>query len=367
MHSGTKVVHERVSESSSRTMQHTVLEGALNCIATNKDSSQVVVAGRNVFKIFSIEDDQFVEKHNLRVGRNINLNFSASNVAWNPVDDHILASAATNSSVVIWDLNKTSRSKLDTVYSEHRRFVSKVAFHHTESHLLLSGSQDGFMKLFDLKKKEVCTTFSGRSESVRDVTFNPHHYFQFAAAFENGNVQIWDLRKLDKWERQFTAHSGPIFSLDWHPDDKNILASAGRDKTIKIWDMQLLKPKNLHTVQSIASVARCKWRPQRKYHIASCALLVDCSVNVWDIRRPYIPFAAFKEHKDVVTGIVWKQNDPHVFLSSSKDCTLWQHMFKDASRPANSANPVGLSINIRGDVSHAFSDKLVSGNKSGSS
>ena len=38
-----------------------------------------------VFKIFSIEDQEFQEKINLRVGRNINLNFSASDVAWNPM------------------------------------------------------------------------------------------------------------------------------------------------------------------------------------------------------------------------------------------------------------------------------------------
>lgn len=36
-----------------------------------------------VFKIVSIEEDQFVEKTNLRVGKNINLNFSAADVEWN--------------------------------------------------------------------------------------------------------------------------------------------------------------------------------------------------------------------------------------------------------------------------------------------
>jgi hypothetical protein len=36
---------------------------------------QVVVAGRSVFKIYSIEDDGFVERENLRVGKNINLNY----------------------------------------------------------------------------------------------------------------------------------------------------------------------------------------------------------------------------------------------------------------------------------------------------
>lgn len=72
-----------------------------------------------------------------------------------------------------------------------------------------------------------------------------------------------------------------------------------------------------YTIHTIASIGHVKWRPQRKYHIASCALVVDCSINIWDIRRPYIPFAAFNEHKDIASGVAWR-GDPHVFLSTSR-------------------------------------------------
>ena len=36
--------------------------------------------------------------------------------------------------------------------------------------------------------------------------------------------------------------------------------------------------------------------------IFSCSLIVDFDIHVWDIRRPYLPYASFSEHKDVVTG-----------------------------------------------------------------
>ena len=62
--------------------------------------------------------------------------------------------------------------------------------------------------------------------------------------------------------------------------------------------------RNMYNVQTIASIARVRWRPQRRYQIASCALLVDFSISIWDIRRPYVPCAAFNEHKDVVTGTI---------------------------------------------------------------
>jgi hypothetical protein len=37
---------------------------------------------------------------------------------------------------------------IEHVFNDHRRTVNRVCFHDTEHHLLLSGSQDGFMKLF---------------------------------------------------------------------------------------------------------------------------------------------------------------------------------------------------------------------------
>lgn len=325
-------------------------DGPANALALNKDNTQVVVAGRNVFKVFSIEEDEFVENCNLRVGKNLNLNFSCNDVAWSTHEDHILATAATNGAVVVWNLNRPSRSKQEHVFVDHKRTVNKVSFHTVEPSWLISGSQDGTMKTFDLRTKEATRTFFSNTESVRDVQFSPHSHHIFAAVSENGNVQQWDLRKPDKCYQQFTAHSGPVFACDWHPE-MMWLATASRDKTIKVWDMSS-KPTLEYTINTIASVGRVKWRPQRKFHIASVALVVDCSVNVWDVRRPYIPFAAFNEHKDVATGIAWR-GDPHVFLSTSRDCTLYHHAFHDATRPATKANPQSISFNSQGELAYA--------------
>jgi hypothetical protein len=64
-------------------------------------------------------------------------------------------------------------------------------------------------------------------------------------------------------------------------------------------------------------LSQVKWRPQRREHIGSSALVVDFAINVWDIRKPYLPFAAFESHQDVATGIVWR-GSPHILLSTSK-------------------------------------------------
>ncbi|XP_054161603.1 GATOR complex protein WDR24-like [Oppia nitens] len=341
----------------------TTLEGPANALAVNRDANLVAVAGRTVFKIFEINDDHFTEAFNLRVGKNLNLNYSCNDVAWNEVDDHLLATAATNGAIVTWDLHKQTRSKLDLVFQHHKRTVNKVCFHPSEAYLLLSGSQDGLMKLFDLRCKEATSTFISNSESVRYVQFAPSqaNYFNFASVQETGNVEIWDIRRSDRPEINFLAHGGPVFACDWHPnpEKRKWLATAGRDKTIKVWDLSNpTKPHNLYTLHTIASVLRLKWRPSRDFQISSCSLLVDFSINVWDIRRPYVASAIFQEHKDVTTGFAWK-NDPRILLSTSKDGTLYQHHFDTAFRPSLHYNPIGLSINPTGDVAFSASDHIL--------
>ncbi|KAK9751528.1 WD domain, G-beta repeat [Popillia japonica] len=327
-------------------------DGPVNALALNRDNTQIAIGGRNVFKVYSIEEDSFKEICNLRASKsNLNLSFSCNDVAWSSTDDHYLATAATNGHVCVWNLTKMGKAMQEQDYQEHKRTVNKVNFHASEPNKLISGSQDGTMRYFDIRCKNAVAIFYSNTESVRDVQFSPHIPHTFAAVSENGSVQIWDIRKSDKCQQQFTAHSGPVFACDWHPESP-WLATASRDKTIKVWDLSN-KPTLEYTIHTIASIGHIKWRPQRKYHIASCALVVDCSINIWDVRRPYIPFAQFNEHKDVASGVVWR-GEPQVFLSSGRDCTLYQHSFSDATRPANKANPQGVSINNKGDVIYTY-------------
>ncbi|XP_044271447.1 GATOR complex protein WDR24 [Tribolium madens] len=329
---------------------HVLQEGPVNALALNRDNTQVAIGGRNVFKVYTIEEDKFREVCNLRASKHLNLSFSCNDVSWSWTDDHYLATAATNGHVCVWNLTKMGKAMQEQDYQEHKRTVNKVNFHASEPNRLISGSQDGTMRYFDIRVKNAVAIFYSNTESVRDVQFSPHNPYTFAAVSENGSVQLWDVRRSDKCQQQFAAHSGPIFACDWHPEN-TWLATASRDKTIKVWDLTS-KLTLEYTIHTIASIGHVKWRPQRRFHIASCALVVDCSINIWDVRRPYIPYAAFNEHKDTPSGVAWKE-DPHVFLSSGRDSTLYQHSFDYASRPAKKANPQGVSLNNRGEILYA--------------
>ena len=128
-----------------------------------------------------------------------------------------------------------------------------------------------------------------------------------------GDRQVWDIRKPNAFERRFTAHEGLVMTICWHPEEKSIIASGGRDRLIKvlapathtdrhatwkqhvavdtdplshntdpqIWDLNPRASNPKHTIQTIASVGRLQWQPNFPTRIASTASLVDCQIHVW--------------------------------------------------------------------------------------
>lgn len=64
---------------------------------------------------------------------------------------------------------------------------------------------------------------------------HPSHYDIFVAADDGGSVRFWDLRKNDRPLHQFVAHHGPSsVALNPNYDDQNLIATAGRDKFIRV-------------------------------------------------------------------------------------------------------------------------------------
>ncbi|KAI9222228.1 hypothetical protein BC828DRAFT_378906 [Blastocladiella britannica] len=357
--------------------------GALNAMALSPDRDLAVVAGREVLKIVRISDGVVKDHMNLRTGARINLNLSSNDVKWgNAGAKSTIATAATNGAIVVWDLTRTGQ-KLDRVITEHARAVNRLAFHATDPHLLLSASQDGLLKLWDLRTKSTAThSFDGKAESVRDCQFSPTNPNEFAAAFENGIVQVWDLRRPQACEQKFTAHNGLVLAVDYHAGGR-WLASGGRDKLIKVWDLRSLAsgtlPRPTFTVQTIASVGRLAWRPAPTHastayqhsiggsvgaggfpaatastpptssmHLASSALLTDARVHVWDLARPSIPRFWFDEHTNAATGFVWADAD--TLWSCGKDKRVVHRSVAAAFDPSTVLPRASVTWGIDGEI-----------------
>ena len=56
-------------------------------------------------------------------------------------------------------------------------------------------------------------------------------------------LKLWDTRMPSSPPNQYMGHNGPIFAIDWHPEEKTWVASAGRDKMVKVMSTPNLPAK----------------------------------------------------------------------------------------------------------------------------
>lgn len=342
------------------------LQEQIDSIAPNRYFTRVAAAGsKGLLKIFAIEENGFNFVANFRSvrSRRLNLMYSASHVAWSHIIDNMIATTSTNGAVVLWNVDKAA---LHRTYKAHTRSATKVCFHQTDQNTLISGAKDAAVIQYDFRVPEPVKKFmSGSCDPVRDMQFgiHPSHYDIFVAADDGGSVRFWDLRKNDRPLYQFVAHHGPSsVALNPSYDDQNLIATAGRDKFIRVWkwfdrsESQL--NSSMYSVEATASVSRVYWRPMHKYQVASCSVVSDINIHVWDIRRPFLPFASFDEHRDICSDLAWKEDDSEIFLSAGKDGLLVMHFVENAHHPMNHVSDVAVDISPAGTVAVAVSSQL---------
>nr|CAG8449229.1 136_t:CDS:10 [Entrophospora candida] len=314
-------------------------------LSASPDQTRAVVVG--LLKILNVSGNEITEELKVKVANKYNSN----DVKWgNNISRNKIATAASNGLIVIWDIGN-GRSRIDRRINEHTRAVNRICFSPMQGSLLLSASQDCTMKLWDLRDPEKARyTFQGRCDGVRDVQFNSMNQYEFAAAFDNGTIQKWDIRKPSIHQKRYNAHIGSVLSVDWNSDGRTI-ASGGRDKIIKIWDMNSDSRKSKNAINTMSGISYIRWRPNYPNEIASCSSLVDSRIFVWNVKRPYIPSYSFETHEEVPTGILW--HDCDVLWSCSKDKYFMQQYIKGSYRPLDLLSKCGIGWSIYDQLAFA--------------
>ena len=77
----------------------------------------------------------------------------------------------------------------------------------------------------------------------------------------------------------------------------------------------------IQVIQTLASVACVKWRSSsHPQQLASSSTVVDPTINVWDVRHPYVPIACFDGHRSAVTDVTWMT---HPYNSNTTQLLSW--------------------------------------------
>ncbi|KAF2153950.1 platelet-activating factor acetylhydrolase IB alpha subunit [Myriangium duriaei CBS 260.36] len=126
----------------------------------------------------------------------------------------------------------------------HRSPVTCVAFHPTFSSIA-SGSEDCTIKIWDWETGELEKTVKGHTKHVLDVDFGgPRGGTLLASCSQDVTIKLWDPSDEYKNIRTLPGHDHSVSAVRFVPSGAagapasgNLLASASRDKTIRLWDV----------------------------------------------------------------------------------------------------------------------------------
>jgi len=162
---------------------------------------------------------------------------------------------------------------------KYGRYTQKVLNGHTngvmclqfDDNILVSGSYDSTIKIWDIETGQELRTLTGHALGVRCLQFDKT---KLVSGSLDGTLKVWDMRS-GQVIRTFPGHDGAVISLHF---DGMILASGSQDKTIRV--------RNFKDCSRVVLRGHTDWVNAVKVHAASQTLYSasdDCTVRVWDL------------------------------------------------------------------------------------
>ncbi|WP_366513756.1 sugar-binding protein [Moorena sp. SIOASIH] len=150
-------------------------------------------------------------------------------VSFSP-DSQIIASASKDKTVKLW----TREGKLLRTLAEHTDAINRVSFS-PDGQLIASASDDKTVKLWK-QDGTLITTLPGPSK-LSSVSFSPDGK-RIVAGAAGGFIVIWSREDISWQEfqsKRVVGHRKAVYDVSFHPD-RDIIASASEDGTVKLWD-----------------------------------------------------------------------------------------------------------------------------------
>lgn len=171
----------------------------------------------------------------------------------------------------------------------HRSPITSVAFHPYFSSLA-SGSEDCTIKIWDFELGELERTLKSHTKTVLDVDYGgPRGNTLLASCSSDLTIKLWDPADEYKNIRTLPGHDHSVSSVRFIPSGAagsplsgNLLASASRDKSIRIWDVTTgycLRTLRGHGdwVRSLAPTIDGRWL---------ISTSTDQTARMWDLSQP---------------------------------------------------------------------------------
>mmetsp|Transcript_10351 Transcript_10351/g.16879 ORF Transcript_10351/g.16879 Transcript_10351/m.16879 type:complete len:623 (+) Transcript_10351:74-1942(+) len=152
-------------------------------------------------------------------------------LSWNTYIKAHIASSDYEGIVSIWDAT-TGQNFLE--FEEHEKRAWSVDFSRTDPARLISGSDDGKVKIWSTNNKNSVGTIVSRA-NICCVKCNPESSYHIAFGSADHNIHYYDLRKIKEPLLVFKSHRKAVSYVKFMSRDT--LVSASTDSSLKLWSV----------------------------------------------------------------------------------------------------------------------------------
>ncbi|KTG39835.1 hypothetical protein cypCar_00005836 [Cyprinus carpio] len=234
-------------------------------------------------------------------------------------DGSLLFSASTDKTVCVWDSETGERVKR---LKGHTSFVNSCFPARRGPQLACTGSDDGTVKLWDIRKKASVHTFQNTYQ-VLSVTFNDTSDQIISGGIDN-DIKVWDLRQ-NKLIYSMQGHGDSVTGLSLSADGSYLLSNSmdnsGKHKCFACLGYPSIghqMERFVKIFRNVHNLRRCSWSPDGSKIAAGSA---DRFVYIWDTTSRRIVYK-LPGHAGSVNEVVFHPEEP-IVLSGSSDKRLY--------------------------------------------
>ena len=178
-------------------------------------------------------------------------------VRFHPNQDALLCTAASDSTVRLWDVRTNSQKAVGQIEVSKGPSATDASWSPAANSAILAITErDGSIRLYDTRKVSMPASSSGGGRSnnnsallkvfhssnsvVEACVFSPAGRHLVAAMTTNGlgGLNIWELESNDTSHKyEYPAHTGPIYSMAFSPDGTRF-ATGGSDAIVGLWEVE---------------------------------------------------------------------------------------------------------------------------------
>ena len=148
-----------------------------------------------------------------------------------PIRDKIVSVALSNHQLQLWDCR--GFSKCSTLF--HGCEVITVDWHNTNENFVITGSSDGILRLWDLRKSGTpVKRFIGHEWAIRQVTSCKFNADIFLTCSYDKTVRRWNIQN-ENVHHILQHHTEFVYGIDTNPIIKGLAIDCSWDSQIKLF------------------------------------------------------------------------------------------------------------------------------------